>query len=131
MTSPKTKPVVTRADREAAWKALMLSESLDPTDEQIEHLKEWLKTGVVVGDGVPETFDTENRVALALATTRTEAHAAGYAECQRDVVEWARGSMSDRHTSANWDAKDTALDELAEGVEAGEHVGAAKEVERG
>jgi hypothetical protein len=118
MTSPKTKPVVTEADEIDA-----LARRIVRAQSEFHHND----TAGLLNAAVCELLP----VFKQLATTRTEAHAAGYAECQRDVVEWARGSMSDRHTSANWDAKDTALDELAEGVEAGEHVGAAKEVERG
>jgi hypothetical protein len=130
MTSPKTKPVVTRADREAAWRWRFRDDPRFSYPDKIDSADlAWVETGAL-GE-YPYDYEELSERAEFAAICRTEAHAAGYAECQRDVVEWARGSMSDRHTSANWDAKDTALDELAEGVEAGEHVGAAKEVERG
>ncbi|HEY3499292.1 MAG TPA: hypothetical protein VGK73_31605 [Polyangiaceae bacterium] len=110
MTSPKTKPVVTMADREAAWKAM--NAGLLPVDAALRGFVErWFAGDVELTGASAKTLDD---IALGFATARTEAHAAGYAECQRDAGAFVRASGDDVG---------------ARDIEAGEHVGAAKEVE--
>jgi hypothetical protein len=87
MTSPKTKPVVTRADREASARFLgdYAADSM---------MAEWVGDGAMARDTEHGVLmveaSEEQRLAELLATTRTEAHAAGRMDERRDVTAWLR-----------------------------------------